>query len=77
LIDGRKCVNVCASKLSVFETATAKVIARLKREGWDEVGGAKHTKFRKAGVGTIMVPRHKTLTPGVAASIAKAAGWTK
>ena len=59
------------------ETNTAKVIARLEKEGWANVGGAKHAKFRKAGLPAIMVPRHRVLTPGVAASIAKAAGWTK
>lgn len=60
-----------------YETNMAKVIARLQTDGWELVGGTKHDKFRKSGVGTIMVPRHRTLTPGVAQSIAKAAGWSK
>lgn len=60
-----------------YETNTAKVVARLLSEGWEQVGGSKHDKFRKSGVGTVMVPRHRTLTPGVAQSIAEAAGWTK
>ena len=59
------------------ETNTARIIARLESEGWENVGGTKHGKFRKTGVGTIMVPRHRVVTPGVAQSIAKAAGWTK
>ena len=59
------------------ETSTAKVIARLLREGWIDAGGTKHAKFRKDGFPAIMVPRHRTLTPGVAGSIAKAAGWAK
>jgi predicted RNA binding protein YcfA (HicA-like mRNA interferase family) len=59
------------------ETNTSKIIARLEREGWESVGGAKHSKFRKSGAGTIMVPRHRVVTPGVAQSIAKAAGWIK
>lgn len=58
------------------ETNTGKIIARLKREGWENVGGTKHTKFRKVGRLPIMVPRHRTVSPGVAQSIAKAAGWT-
>jgi predicted RNA binding protein YcfA (HicA-like mRNA interferase family) len=58
------------------ETNAAKIIARLEREGWENVGGSKHSKFRKPGHTTIMVPRHRTVTPGVAQSIAKAAGWT-
>ena len=59
------------------ETNTAKVIARLEREGWEDVGGTKHAKFRKPGFRPVLVPRHRVLTSGVAASIAKAAGWTK
>lgn len=59
------------------ESNTAKIIARLVREGWEDVGGTKHTKFRKDGHAAIMVPRHRTVTPLVAKSIAKAAGWTK
>lgn len=60
-----------------LETDRGKVIARLKTEGRVSEGGAKHDKFSrpdKPGV-KIMVPRHKTLTPGVARNIAKAAGW--
>lgn len=59
------------------ETNTAKIIARLEREGWEDVGGTKHSKFRKPGHAPIMVPRHRTVTSGVAQSIAKAAGWLK
>lgn len=59
-----------------IETSTARIIARLRREGWEEVGGTKHTKFRKEGAATIMVPRHRTVTEGVARSIARAAGGT-
>lgn len=60
-----------------YETSSAKIKARLLREGWANVGGAKHDKFKKPGLPAIMVPRHRTVTPGVAESIAKAAGWTK
>jgi hypothetical protein len=59
------------------ETNTAKIKARLEREGWEMIGGTKHDKYRKAGHSAIMVPRHRTVTPGVARSIAKAAGWIK
>lgn len=58
------------------ETNTSKVVARLLREGWLQTSGARHDKFSKSGLGTIMVPRHRNLIPGVARSIAKAAGWT-
>jgi predicted RNA binding protein YcfA (HicA-like mRNA interferase family) len=59
------------------ETNRSKIVARLESEGWVSEGGVKHDKFANpANPGVkIMVPRHKTLTPGVARSIAKAAGW--
>ena len=63
--------------MTKFETNRSKIITRLKAEGWVLEGGAKHDKFAhptKPGV-KIMVPRHNPLTPGVARSIAKAAGW--
>lgn len=59
------------------ETNTARIKARLLSDGWELVGGTKHDKFRKAGHSAIMVPRHRAVTPGVAQSIAKAAGWSK
>lgn len=60
------------------ETNTAKVVARLRSEGWTELGGSKHAKFVDAdNARTIIVPRHRTLSVGVARSIAKQAGWTK
>ena len=56
------------------ETDRAKVVARLVADGWQNVGGGSHDKFVKAGRPSIMVPRHRSLSPGVARSIAKAAG---
>lgn len=59
-----------------LELNRTKIEARLLREGWAKVGGTKHDKFKKDGNPiAIIVPRHKTLSPGVAKSIAKAAGW--
>lgn len=63
--------------MPVFETDRKKIVARLKSEGWLLEGGSKHDKFfrpDRPGI-KIMVPRHKTLTPGVARSIAKGTGW--
>ena len=60
------------------ETNTRKVVARLKREGWQGIGGGRHDKFEhpaKPGL-TLIVPRHRQLSPGVARDIAKKAGWT-
>ena len=63
--------------MSANETNTRKVIARLKAEGWSEAGGGKHDKFEHPDrPETIVIPRHKALSPGVARSIAKLAGWS-
>ena len=59
------------------ETNRAKVVSRSEAEGWANAGGGSHGKFIKADAAyPIVVPRHRTLSPGVARSIAKAAGWT-
>lgn len=59
-----------------LELDRAKVVARLRREGWRDVGGAKHDKFEHAAFSdAVIVPRHRTLSPGVARTIAKGAGW--
>lgn len=60
------------------ETNTRKVAARLKRESWKRNGGGGHDKYvhpDRPGI-MIMVPRHHTLSPGVARAIAKLAGWS-
>jgi predicted RNA binding protein YcfA (HicA-like mRNA interferase family) len=58
------------------ETNARKIIARLKADGWVEVFGSKHDKFEHPSRSEMMiVPRHKELSPGVARSIAKLAGW--
>ena len=63
--------------MPVFETSTRKIVARLVREGWRNVGGGKHDRFEHADRPDIMivVPRHREQSPGVARSIAKLAGW--
>jgi len=63
--------------MAIPETDRGKIVARPKREGWVSEGGAKHDKFahmNKPGM-KIMVPRHNTLSLGVARNIATAAGW--
>jgi predicted RNA binding protein YcfA (HicA-like mRNA interferase family) len=59
------------------ETNSRRIIARLEGEGWVNVGGGKHNKFRHAERPriTFMVPRHRELSEGVARAIAKFAGW--
>ena len=59
------------------ETNTRKIIARLEREGWQKVHGGSHDKFEhpaRSGL-TLIVPRHREVSPGVARDIARKAGW--
>ena len=63
--------------MAAFETNSRKIIQRLQREGWVLKEGGSHSKFTHAerpGV-LIVVPRHASISPGVARSIAKDAGW--
>ena len=63
--------------MPLIETNTPKIAARLLRDGWTSVGGGKHDKYEhpeKPDV-TIVVPRHREQSPGVARSIAGLAGW--
>jgi len=61
--------------MAKVETNRAKIVKRLTTEGWENVGGGVHDKFVKPGRQSIMVPRHRTVTAGVARTIAKGAGW--
>jgi predicted RNA binding protein YcfA (HicA-like mRNA interferase family) len=60
-----------------LETNRRRIVRRLKQEGWVLVHGGRHDKFEHAdrpGM-MIVVPRHAEVSPGVARSIAKTAGW--
>ena len=59
------------------ETNRAKIIRRLGEEGWRWLrSGAEHDiYFRDDNPRVLSVPRHRTLSPGVARQIAKTAGW--
>ena len=48
-----------------------------KSDGWTNIGGGSHDRFahRDRPEMMIVVPRHREASPGVARSIAKAAGW--
>jgi predicted RNA binding protein YcfA (HicA-like mRNA interferase family) len=64
--------------MAQVEKDRKRVVSRLESEGWElKRNGAKHDLYENAGKpgDVITVPRHKTLSPGVARSIAKAAGW--
>jgi len=74
------CANICTAWRIVvavkLEINRAKIVARLEAEGWTNEYGGSHDKFTKLGSAyPVIVPRHRTLSPGVARSIAKAAGW--
>jgi predicted RNA binding protein YcfA (HicA-like mRNA interferase family) len=46
--------------------------------GWESRPGGRHEVFKHPQrKGRIIVPRHRTLSPGVARAIAKAAGWMR
>ncbi len=59
------------------EMNRAKVLKRLTAEGWLlDRHGAEHDIYAHPIIpDAISLPRHRTLTPGVARSIAKTAGW--
>ena len=60
-----------------METSTKKIIQRLAKDGWFlHRHGAGHDIYRHPTIkGIVTVPRHKKLSPGVARTIAKKAGW--
>jgi len=59
-----------------LETNRNKIVSRLLRESWELTRhGGGHDVFRHAKKGVVIVPRHRVLSPGVARSIARAAGW--
>lgn len=58
------------------ETNHTKIAKRLEAEGWKNEGGKNYDKYIKPGMTIpILLPRHRTLSIGVARSIAKVAGW--
>jgi mRNA interferase HicA len=59
-----------------LETNRNKVAARLAREGWEVRHGGDHDVYKHpTRVGRIVLPRHRTLSPGVARAVARQAGW--
>lgn len=60
-----------------METKTAKIRRRLEKDGWFLARhGAGHDIYRHPTIpGIVTLPRHPTVTPGVARSIASKAGW--
>jgi len=62
---------------AAMERSSKKIIARLRREGWEQVSTrGSHHKFRK-GARMVIVPHpRKDLPAGTARAIARQAGWT-
>jgi mRNA interferase HicA len=59
-----------------IETNRAKIVRRLGEEGWRLIRfGAEHDIYvHEIKPGVLAVPRHRTLSPGVARQIAKMVG---
>jgi predicted RNA binding protein YcfA (HicA-like mRNA interferase family) len=54
----------------------AEIVRRLDAEGWINEGGGKHDIFRHPGRGIVFaLPRHRTVSAGIARDLAKVAGW--
>ena len=70
-------VHILTHRIAVLETNTAKIIRRLENEGWYLARhGSGHDIYKNPVIdGIITVPRHRTVSPGVADSIAIKAGW--
>ena len=60
-----------------IETNTRKITARLKREGWKIIHGGRHDKYERPARPeiTLIVPRHREVSSGVARDIAQKAEW--
>ena len=62
-----------------MDTATRRIRRRLERDGWflSRRGGTpdiyRHPKIE----GIVTLPRHRQVTPAVARSIARKAGWVR
>lgn len=69
--------TLAALDVARIETNTRKIISRLEREWWTNIGGGSHDRFVNPRQPEVMipVPRHRELSPGTARSIARAAGW--
>ncbi len=65
------------SEAMANDASRAKIVRRLEGEGWIGAPGGRHDVFKHPGQPgvTIAVPRHRTVSPGVARDISKRAGW--
>jgi predicted RNA binding protein YcfA (HicA-like mRNA interferase family) len=70
-------MRIKGEAMARVETNTRKIVDRLEKDGWTNVGGGSDDRFvhKEHPEMMIPVPRHRELSPGAARSIAKAAGW--
>jgi predicted RNA binding protein YcfA (HicA-like mRNA interferase family) len=63
--------------LGTVETNRGRIVRRLLKEGWElSRHGGEHDIYRHDDRPVVIqVPRHRTISTGVARSIAKLAGW--
>ena len=62
--------------MPTYETNKRKIVKRLLKDGWQNIGGSKHDKYEHPKhAHMVIVPRTQKISDGVAKSIAKAAGW--
>jgi predicted RNA binding protein YcfA (HicA-like mRNA interferase family) len=67
-----------AARMAKPETNRRGVVARLLRDGWASRMSGGHDVFKHPSrPGRIVVPRHRTLSAGVARVIAQQAGWLR
>ena len=62
-----------------MDTTTRRIRRRLEKDGWflSRRGGA-HDIYRHPKIeGIVTLPRHRQVTPAVARSIARKAGWVR
>ncbi len=72
-----KRVHIYVQKKWIMETKTDRIRRALEKDGWYLARrGSGHDIYRHPSIkGIITLPRHKTVSLGVARSIAKKAGW--
>ncbi len=70
-------LRIVSDEMPTIETNRNAILRRLGQEGWTLARhGGSHDLYAKPGADVLIsVPRHKTLSPGTARSIAKSAGW--
>jgi predicted RNA binding protein YcfA (HicA-like mRNA interferase family) len=82
-VAGRVAASIAAPRPSSFlafvETKAGPIRRRLERDGWYLARrGSAHDVYRHPDIaGIVTLPRHPKLSPAVARSIARKAGWGK